>query len=117
MKKVDPTTMSQLITELQSPERPRIARALQIATSLEMIPDLFDNIVALLNDADQYTRLDAVRTLGGCPLDDSQQVLRRAPRSFASRKRRKSARAIRPAGGETPGEREYIAWAGRQKMN
>jgi HEAT repeat protein len=78
VKKVDPTTMSQLIKELQAPERPRIARGLQIATDLQMIPDLFDNIVALLNDADQYNRLDAVRTLGGCPLEDSQQVLRRA---------------------------------------
>jgi HEAT repeat protein len=34
--------------------------------------------MALLNHEDPYTRLDAVRTLASCPLEDSQQALRRA---------------------------------------
>lgn len=78
VKKVDATTLAQLVTELQAPERPRRARGLEIAKALQVIPDVFDNIVMLLRDDDPYTRLEAVRTLGTCSLEESQQALRRA---------------------------------------
>jgi HEAT repeat protein len=78
VQKVDPSTSEKLMAELQSPVRARRARALEIATILQLIPDLFDQIVPLLNDEDHYTRLDAVRTLAACGLDESQQALRRA---------------------------------------
>jgi len=78
VKKVDATTIAQLTTELQAPIRARRTRAIEIAITLSLIPDLFDAIVPLLADDDQYTRLDAVRALGTCDLAESQQALRRA---------------------------------------
>ena len=78
VKKVDPTMNSQLTAELQAPIRARRTRAIEIATTLDLIPDLFDALVPLLGDEDQYTRLDAVRALATCELAESQQALRRA---------------------------------------
>ncbi len=78
VKKVDATTVSQLTIELQAPIRVRRTRAIEIAITLALIPDLFDAITQLLTDEDQYTRLDAVRALATCELNESQQALRRA---------------------------------------
>lgn len=78
VKKVDATTIAQLTTELQAPIRARRTRAIEIAITLDLIPDLFDAIAPLLLDEDQYTRLDAVRALATCDLHESQQALRRA---------------------------------------
>lgn len=78
VKKVDATTITQLTTELQTPIRARRTRAIEIAITLDLIPDLFDAIAALLTDEDQYTRLDAIRALATCELAESQHALRRA---------------------------------------
>ena len=78
VKKVDATTIAQLTTELQAPIRARRTRAIEIAITLQLIPDLFDAIAPLLDDEDQYTRLDAVRALATCDLAESQEALRRA---------------------------------------
>ncbi|QDU25448.1 HEAT repeat protein [Anatilimnocola aggregata] len=75
--KVDTTATAQLTAELQAPVRARRTRALQIAVTLQLVPELFDAIKLLLNDEDHYTRLDAVRTLANCDLHESQQALRR----------------------------------------
>jgi hypothetical protein len=64
--------------EMQAPIRVRRARAIEIAILLQMIPDLFDAIRPLLDDEDQYTRIDAIRALATCDLEESKQALRRA---------------------------------------
>jgi HEAT repeat protein len=76
--KVDATMLSKLTTELQAPIRASRTRAIEIAVMLDLIPALFDALVPLLADEDQYTRLDAVRALAHCELSESQQALRRA---------------------------------------
>lgn len=78
VKKVDVTTIAQLTAEMQAPIRARRTRAIEIAITLQMIPDLFDAIRPLLADEDQYTRLDAIRALAACDLNESQLELRRA---------------------------------------
>jgi hypothetical protein len=78
VKKVDFTTIPQLTAEMQAPIRVRRARAIEIAILLQMIPDLFDAIRPLLDDEDQYTRIDAIRALATCDLEESKQALRRA---------------------------------------
>jgi HEAT repeat protein len=78
VKKVDATMLSKLTTELQATIRTRRTRAIEIAVMLDLVPELFDALVPLLADEDQYTRLDAVRALAHCELGDSQQALRRA---------------------------------------
>jgi HEAT repeat protein len=75
--KVDPSATTQLTTELKAPVRTRRTRALQIAITLQLVPELFDTIKLLLNDDDHYTRLDAVRALASCDLEESQLALRR----------------------------------------
>lgn len=75
--KVDPTAIPQLTAELKAPLRTRRTRGLQIAITLQLVPELFDTIKLLLNDEDHYTRLDAVRALASCDLEESQLALRR----------------------------------------
>ncbi len=78
VKKVDSTIIAQLTAELQAPVRVRRARALEISVVLQMVPDVFDPIAVLIDDEDQFTRLDAVRALATCDLSESQPALRRA---------------------------------------
>ena len=66
-----------LTTELQANVRVRCERALQIATTVQLVPELIDAIEPLLEDEDQYTRLAAVRTLATCDLPESIAALRR----------------------------------------
>jgi HEAT repeat protein len=77
VKKVDPTIIAGLTTELQANVRVRCERALDIIVTLQMVPDLLPAIEALLQDEDQYTRLAAVRTLATCDIPESIVALRR----------------------------------------
>lgn len=77
VKKVDPTMLSQIATELQAQVRVRCERALQIALTLHLVPELLSAIEPLLEDEDQYIRLAAIRTLATCQLPTSINALRR----------------------------------------
>lgn len=77
VKKVDPAIIDGLTTELQANVRVRCERALEIATTLHMVPELIAAIEPLLEDEDQYTRLAAVRTLATCDLPESIAAIRR----------------------------------------
>jgi HEAT repeat protein len=76
VKKVDPAILAGLVNELRADVRIRCERALEIALTLQMVPDLLTAIEPLLGDEDQYTRLAAVRTLGTCDLPESIAAIR-----------------------------------------
>ncbi len=49
-----------------------------MALHMFLVLELQDAVAALAKDEDQYLRLEAVRVLGVCPTDLSEQVLREA---------------------------------------
>lgn len=77
VKKVDTKVIALLTYELEANVRVRRERALQIAITLQLVPELLDAIEPLLDDEDQYTRLAAIRTLAVCDLPESISLLRR----------------------------------------
>src|SRR5262249_55959844 len=64
--------------ELDAPTRSRRKRALQIVLTLDAVAELHDSIAALLNDDDQFLRIEAIRVLATVDSPSTRQVLRDA---------------------------------------
>ncbi|RMF86960.1 MAG: hypothetical protein D6741_21205, partial [Planctomycetota bacterium] len=63
VKKVDPHTQPMLRAELASPMRTRRLRALAVASTLDLVPQLEMSIIPLLRDEDHIVRAEAAAAL------------------------------------------------------
>lgn len=63
VRKLDPHTTDSLRQELTSPSRMRKLRGLQAATAMQAVPELQDEVLALLEDDDHFIRAEAARAL------------------------------------------------------
>ena len=78
VRRIDERATALLREELQASSRSRRRRGLEMAQHMFLVLELQDAVAALVKDEDQYLRLEAVRVLGSCPTDISEQVLREA---------------------------------------
>lgn len=63
VKKVDPTTASQLREEMESPQGKRRMRAMKIVMALDMVGEMQADVIARAADDDHLVRVEAVRAL------------------------------------------------------
>ncbi len=78
VKKVDPQTVPQLLSEMVSPARTRRLRSLQIARALEMVVQLENTVIDCLRDEDHMVRVEAAVSLGSCDSQASLDALNEA---------------------------------------
>jgi hypothetical protein len=78
VRRIDPLAIGKVRQELEAPVRSRRRRALDLAVSLGAVDDLLSAIAALLDDDDQYLRIDAIRVLAGNGSQAAKAALRDA---------------------------------------
>jgi hypothetical protein len=78
VRRVDTLAVRRVSDELESPNRGRKKRALEMAIALDAVPQLQESIAALLSDEDQYLRIDAVRALATVDGEFTRRILRDA---------------------------------------
>ncbi|MCA9124184.1 MAG: HEAT repeat domain-containing protein [Planctomycetaceae bacterium] len=78
VKRVDPSALDALRSELTSPLRARRVRAIQMAVAMIAVPDTESEIIHLLHDDDQVIRAAAAEALAQSPSTASRAALRDA---------------------------------------
>jgi HEAT repeat protein len=78
VRRIDPDAISKLRAELEAPARSRRRRALEIVVALKAAADLSETIIALLDDDDQYLRIDAIRALATSDKPAAREAIRQA---------------------------------------
>lgn len=78
VRKVDPETTALLRIELTSKAKVRQRRALEMILSLHLVEPLLDTLSAVLDDEDQFLRLEALRVLGTIDTPETRLAIRRA---------------------------------------
>ncbi|MGI9429131.1 MAG: hypothetical protein ACR2NM_10765 [Bythopirellula sp.] len=78
VKKVDPETVSGLLSEMDEDSRKRRLRAIEMADVMELVPQVSEGLLYLLVDDDHLVRASAADALQFCPTAEVQEALRRA---------------------------------------
>lgn len=78
--KTDPTAASQLIKELSGPSRTQRQRAVEMAQAMHLVEEVFESLIALLNDKQEIValRTAAAEALAKCDNDASRAALKAA---------------------------------------
>src|SRR5262245_2561733 len=78
IRRVDPTAIPHLRSEIEAPSRGRRVRALELTVAIGGVELLQEPIAALIKDDDQFLRMEAIRTLATIDTPMSRQALRDA---------------------------------------
>jgi HEAT repeat protein len=78
VRSIDPRSVVEVRRELAAPTRSRRLRALEMALALDSVAELHESIAALLDDEDQFVRVEAIRALATVDCQATRQVLRNA---------------------------------------
>ena len=100
VRKVDPSHLAGLQEELEAPSRSRRRRALEMTVFLGAAQALETTIAALLQDEDQYIRLEAVRVLADCHTPLSRAALAEAACDHSALVKEAAAAALAEQGAE-----------------
>jgi len=76
VKRVDPTAIDQLCSELSCRVRLRRIRAIEMAIAMNVVSDVETEIIAMLSDSDDVLRSEAAATLVHSDSAESRQALR-----------------------------------------
>ncbi len=76
VKKVDLSTVGELVNEMEAPARSRRLRALEIAVCIGCVSELEESIIDLLADEDHFVRAEAASALRCCDTKSTRNALR-----------------------------------------
>ncbi len=78
VRRINPEAIGELVEEMQSRSRTRRLRAVGVAISMGVVPDVETAVIDLLSDDDHVIRSEAARALGSSNSATSRQALREA---------------------------------------